>query len=115
MLPPEEGLDRFRDKKYGETHLPILPSGSRGITMTEAGIATIRRRGISVDDDKEPAPDNVMKSDDVLPIPSSLTSVFCFIYPWCQSGNFPVGRSKLKATLIPRIQHTSCLDFFMKL
>ena len=50
-----------------------------------------------------------------LPTPSSLTFGFHGISPWRQSGNFPVGRAKLKMTPIPRIQYMSRLYFFMKL
>ena len=56
LVPSEEGLDRFRDKEDKETPLSILPSGSCGINMTEADIATLRREGISVDDENEPVP-----------------------------------------------------------
>ena len=56
-----------------------------------------------------------MQSDDVLTNPSSLPFVFHGVDPWRQSGNFPIGRAKLKMNLIPRIQHMSRLDFFMKL
>ena len=73
VVPPEEGVDRFRDKEDEDAPLPILPSGSCGITMTEADIATICLEGISVDEDKNPALYNIMQSDDVLPTPSSLT------------------------------------------
>ena len=73
VVPPKEGLDRFRDKEEEETPLPNLPSGSRGITVTEADITTLHREGIEVDDKNEPAPGNVMHSDDFLTTPSSLT------------------------------------------
>ena len=73
VVPPEEGVDRFRDKEGEETPLPILPSGSRGITMTESDIATLRGEGIAVGDNNNPAPDNVMYYYDVLPTPSSIT------------------------------------------
>ena len=68
-----------------------------------------------VDDNNKTDPENVMQSDDILPTPSSLTFVFHGVDPWCQGGNFPVGRDKLKMTPIPRIQHKYRLDFFMKL
>ena len=42
MIPPEEGVNRFREKEYEETPLPILSSDSIEITMTEADITTIR-------------------------------------------------------------------------
>ena len=56
MVPPEEGVDRFIDKWDKETPVPILPSGSFGITVTEANITTIRREGIAVNDNNDPAP-----------------------------------------------------------
>ena len=69
MVPPAEGVDRFRDKEDEETSLPILPSGSRGITVTETDIATLLRERLSVDDDNVPDPENVIQSNDVLPTP----------------------------------------------
>ena len=56
-----------------------------------------------------------MQSDDALATPSSLTFRFHCVDTWRQSGNFPVGRAKLKLTPNPWIQHMSRLDFFMKL
>ena len=114
MVPPEEGVDRFRDKENEGTPLPILPSGSRGITVTESDISTLHHEGISVNDDNNPAPENVMQYDGVLPTPSSLTFGFHGVDPWHQSGNFPVGRAKLKMTPNPKIQHMSRLNFFIK-
>ena len=115
MLPPDEGVDRFRDKEDKETPLPILPSGSRGITLMEDDISTLRHDWISVNDNNHPSPKNVIQYDDVLPTPSSLTFIFNGIYHWRRSGNFPVGRAKLKMAQIPRMQHMYCLDLFMKL
>ena len=43
VVPPEEGVDRFRDKENEEIPLPILPSGSSVITVTEADISTLCR------------------------------------------------------------------------
>ena len=103
MVPPEEGVDRFRDKEDEETPLPSLPSVSRGITVTEADIAIICSEGIAVNDNNKPAPENFMQSDDVFPTPSSLTFGFHGVNPWRQSGNFPVERAKLKMTPNPRI------------
>ena len=60
VVTPENGVCRFRDEEEKETPLPILPSGSRGITVTESDITTLRHEGIAVDDDNSPAPDNVM-------------------------------------------------------
>ena len=115
LVPPEEGVDRFRDKEDEDNPLTILSSGSLGFTVTESDISTLRREWVSVEDDNEPAPENIMHSDDVLPTPSSLTFVFHGVDPWRQSGNFPVGRTKLKMTPNPRIQHISRLYLFTKL
>ena len=73
MVPLYEGVYRFIDKGDKETPLPILPSGSPGINVMEDDITTLRCEGIAVDDDNEPAPYNVIQSDDVLPTPSLLT------------------------------------------
>ena len=43
VVPLEEGIDRFRYKEYEETPMPILHSGSHGITVAEAGITMLRR------------------------------------------------------------------------
>ena len=83
--------------------------------MTEADIAAFRREEISVDEDNKPAPENSMQSDYVLTTPSSLTFGFHGVNSRRQSGNFPVGRAKLKMTPNPRIQHMSRLEFFVKL
>ena len=115
MVPSEEGVDRFRDKEYEETPLPILPSGSRRITLTEDGIATLRCEGIVVENNNEPDPENSMQSDYVLTTYSALTSEFHGVDPWRQSGKFPVGRAKPKTTSNPIIQHMSLINFFMKL
>ena len=72
-VPPAEGVDIFKDKEDEDTLLPILSSGSRGITVTDADISPLRREGIAVDDDNGPAPENVMQYDNVLPTHSSLT------------------------------------------
>ena len=66
VVPPEEGVYRFRYKEDEETPLPIIPSGSCGITVTKADIDTLCCEGIAVNNDNDPAPENVMKSDDVL-------------------------------------------------
>ena len=80
VLPPEEGVDRFRDKEYQYTPLPILSSGSRGITVTEAEISTIFCEGIVVNYKNNPSPDNSMQSNYVLPNSSSITFGFNDIY-----------------------------------
>ena len=115
VVPPEEGVYRFIDKEDKETPLPILPPGSRGITVLEADIEMLRREGIAVDDDNKPYHENFMQYDDVLPTPSSLTFGFHGINPWLQIGNFPVGRANPKMTPNQKIQHMSRLDFFVKL
>ena len=96
MVPPEDGVERFRDKEEEETLLTIPHSGSCGITVTEAGIDTVLCEGIAVNNDNNPDPENVMHSDDVLPTPSSLTFVFHGVDPWHQSGNFPVGGARTR-------------------
>ena len=103
VVPPEEGVEMFRYKEDEETPLPILLSYSRGITVTKADITTLCCDGIEFDDKNYPAPENAMHSDDVLPTPSSLTFGFHGVGPWCESGNFPVGRAKLNMTPNPRI------------
>ena len=42
VLPSKEGVGKSRYKKDEETPLLIFPSGSRGITVTQADIATLR-------------------------------------------------------------------------
>ena len=115
MVTPEEEVDKYRYKEDGKNKLPVLPSGSCGITVEEDEIATLRCDGITVNDNNEPSYENFIRSDDVLPIPSSLNFSFHFINTWNQSGNFPVMSSKLKTTLIPMIQYMFRLDFFMNL
>ena len=115
VVPPDEGVDRFRDKEDEDTPLPILPSSISGITVTEDDIDTHRREGVAIYYDNEPAPYNSLQYDYVLPIPSSLTFLFHDVDPRSQSGNSPVGRVRLKITPKPRIHHMSRLGFFVKL
>ena len=82
--------------------------------MTEDDISTPCREWITVNENNDPDPDNVMQYDDALPTPSPLIFGFHGVNPWRQSFNFPVARPKLNMTPIPRIQHMSHLDFFMK-
>ena len=56
FLPLEDGVERFRYKEGKDTPLPILPSGSRGVTVTKYDIATLRHEGIVVEDDNDPDP-----------------------------------------------------------
>ena len=78
-------MDSVIDKEDEDTPLPTLPSGSCGITVMEADTATLCSEGIAVDDNKDPAPDNVMHSDNVLSTPSSLTiDVEPQLYFWSQ-------------------------------
>ena len=87
VVPPEEAVDRFIDDKDECIPLPILPSGSRGITVTEADITTLFREGVAVNDNNNPAPDNGMQSDNVLTTPSQLTiDVEPQLGFWCQLG-----------------------------
>ena len=82
--------------------------------MTEAGIYTIRCEGIAVNDNNYSVTENFMQSYDVLPPPLSTNFGSHDVNPWRQSGNLPVGRSKLNMTPIPLIQNISRLKFFMK-
>ena len=52
LIPSEERVDRFIVKEEEETPLPIIPSGSLGVTVTEANIATLFREVVTVKDDK---------------------------------------------------------------
>ena len=115
VIPPEERVDRFRDKEDKYTHLPIPHPGSRGITVKEANISTLHCEDIPVEYNNKPYPGNFMQYDDVFPTPSSLTFGFHDVDPWHQSGNFPVGRANMKMTPNPSIHHMYHLDFFMKL
>ena len=81
----------------------------------EADIAMIYREVIAFDDDNSPTPENFMRSDDILPTPSSLTFGFHGVDTWLKSGDLPVGRDKPKMTPNPRIHHMSCLYLFVKL
>ena len=67
IVPPEKGVDRFRNNEDEDTFLPILSSVSRGITVTEAGICTLWREEVAVDEVNSPTPDNFIQYDDVLP------------------------------------------------
>ena len=95
-MPPEDGVEGLRGKEDEETPLHILPSGSRGVTATKNDINTLRFEVIMVNNDNEPAPDNVYNSEDVLPAPETVNFGFQGINPWCQSGNSPVGKARLK-------------------
>ena len=95
MVPPEEGVDRFIYKEYKETPLIIFPLVSSEITVTESDIVPLRPGGVAVYGNNKPAPEKSMRSDDVLPPPSSLTFGFHGVDTWRQSGNFPVGRANL--------------------
>ena len=52
----EDGVDRFRYKEDEDTPPHILTSGSRGVSVSKDNIATIRCKGIVVDDYNYPAP-----------------------------------------------------------
>ena len=80
VVPPEDGVCKFRDKEDKEIPLPILPSRSHGITAAEDVITTLRHEGLAVDDDNRPAPDNVMQYYDVLPPPNC--SPLMWILSW---------------------------------
>ena len=55
-VPPEDRVDRFRDKYDEDTPLPILLYDSRSVTFTKDYISTLPCEGILVGDDKYPAP-----------------------------------------------------------
>ena len=80
MVPTEELVCTFRDEEDEEHALPILPSGSCGITVAESDITTLRHKGIAVDDNNSHAPDNFMQSYDVLPLPNH--SPLMWILSW---------------------------------
>ena len=88
VVPPEQGVDRFRDKEEEETPLTIIPSGSHYITVKEYCIATLRCKGIEVDECNDRTPENTMHYDYVLPTPSSLKFRVHGVDPWCQSWKF---------------------------
>ena len=73
----------------------------------------LRREGIKVDDENNPAPENIIQYDYVFTTPTSLTFGFHGIDPWRRSGNLPVWRAKMKITPNPRMHHIYCLGLFM--
>ena len=96
MAPQEEGVESFIDKEDKYTPLPILPSGSCGITVTEADIATLRREVISFNDDNDPSPENVMHYDDVLPTPNHVPLDFMASILGVRVGTSLLGGSRWK-------------------
>ena len=58
-VPPEDRVDLFRDKEEEDTPLHILTSGIIDVTVTKDDIATLLHEGIVVDDNNDPAPENV--------------------------------------------------------
>ena len=104
-MPPEYGVDRFIDEDNEETLLKILPSGSCGITVTKDKIATFRCEGIVVDNDNEPAPENVLNSKDVIYATETLSFGFQGIRPLYQSGKLTIGKKKLKIVSNIRVHH----------
>ena len=81
-MSPEEGADQFRYKEDEETPLYVLLSGSRGVTVTEDNIYTLRCEGILVGYDNDTSPEIVLQSEDVLPAPETLNFGFKGIDPW---------------------------------
>ena len=83
-MPTEDGVDRFRDKEDKNTPLHILPSSSSRVTFIRYDIAKICCDCIVVEDNNDPAPDNVLKYEDVLPAPEKINFGFQDIDPWSQ-------------------------------
>ena len=52
----EDIVDGFRDNQDEETPLPILTSGSCGVTVAKDGISTLSCEGIVVEYDNESDP-----------------------------------------------------------
>ena len=102
-MPLEDRVYRFRDKEYEENPLPIIPYGSRGVTVTKDNISTLNREDNVVDDGNDPVPENVLHSEDVLPSHETLKIVYQGIKPWHQSRNFPVGKVNLKTVYNIRV------------
>ena len=105
----------FRENEDEDTPLSILTSDSHGVPVTKYGIDTIIHEGIVVDDDNDPDTENVLHSNDVLNYPDTLNLGFQGIGPWCQSGNFPVGKENLTSVSNISVQHISLLVFFFQL
>ena len=57
-IPLNGGVDQFRDEEDGDTPLPILYSGSHGVTVTEDDISKLHCKGVVVEYDNESAPEN---------------------------------------------------------
>ena len=58
-----------KDKKDEENPLPVLTYVRRGVAVTKGNIATLLHEVIMVLNDNEPAPENVLNYEDVLPYP----------------------------------------------
>ena len=114
-MPPEDGVDRCIDKDNEETPLPILTYGSHDVTVTEYNIDTLCREGSVAENDNYPDPENGLHSEDILPSPEIINFGFQVAGPWHQSGNFPVGKEKIKTVSNIRVQHMSHLDLLCKL
>ena len=104
-MPPEDGIDRFRDEEDEDTPMHILPSYSHGVTLTKENIYTLQRECTVVGDYNDNAPDNVSNSKDVLTAPEKLNFGFQGINPWHQGGNFPARNSRPKMIFNIRVQH----------
>ena len=105
----------FRENEDEDTPLSILTSDIHGVPVTKYGIDTIIHEGILVDDYNDPDTDIFLHSKDVLHYPNTLNLGFQCISPWCQSGNFPVGKEKLTSVSNISVQHISLLVFFFQL
>ena len=60
-----------------------------------------------VEDDNEPAPNNVLNYEGALIAPKTLNFGFQGINPWIQSSNLPVGKVQLNKVSNIRVQHMS--------
>ena len=58
-----------KDNKDEENPLPVLNYVRRGVDVTKDNIATLLHEVIMVLNDNEPAPENVLNYEDVLPYP----------------------------------------------
>ena len=114
-MPLEDEVERFREKEDEETTLPILPYGSRGVTVTKYDNTTLCCEGIVVEEDNYTAPENVLHSEDVLPAPKTFNFRIQGINLCHQGGNLPVGKENLKMVSNIRVQRMSCLNFFFQL
>ena len=115
MLPHEERIDRLVDKEDEETPLTTPPSGSRGITVEEADISTLRCEGIEVN--KKTTLSLIISCSLMMYCLPPNQSPLCFMASilGVRVGTSLLVGGKLNMTPIPRIQHMSRLELFTKL